>query len=393
MKRIGIVLDNDLNSDVRVLKELEILKKYGFQLHVLCFGYYGKTYEEIEGVEVTRLPMKKRHKDIYFFLFNRLPMYEYIWTKAIKHFIEHNEFDCLHVHDLYMSRSAGRAIKASSKKLPLILDIHENFPVAVQYYNWTKGWMRGFLSNYKIWTKKEADFLRYPDKIIVLSDDFKGVLTDRYDFLKPEDVVVFPNVVDLRKFETFQINPAIKPTEKVTFMYFGGVAERRGIFTTIEVIKEAHRKGLNVDLLIIGPLDKADKAKFYDLTCKEEVKDIITYIPWIPISELLSYMHVSDVLLSPLVKNAQHESGVANKIFQYMYGAKPLIVSNCKPQKDLVEAFNCGLSYSTTKEYLDCVERLTLDLDLRLKMGANGRKMLYEKYDNEDYEQSLVQLY
>ena len=33
------------------------------------------------------------------------------------------------------------------------------------------------------------------------------------------------------------------------------------------------------------------------------------------------------------IKNEQHESGVANKIFQYMWAGKPLIVSNCLPQQ------------------------------------------------------------
>ena len=32
MKNIGIVVDNEFDSDVRVNKEVEILKKYGFKI-------------------------------------------------------------------------------------------------------------------------------------------------------------------------------------------------------------------------------------------------------------------------------------------------------------------------------------------------------------------------
>ena len=37
-----------------------------------------------------------------------------------------NSIDVLHVHDLYMSKSAAEAIKSSKIKIPLILDLHEN---------------------------------------------------------------------------------------------------------------------------------------------------------------------------------------------------------------------------------------------------------------------------
>lgn len=104
-------------------------------------------------------------------------------------------------------------------------------------------------------------------------------------------------------------------------------------------------------------------------------------------------MDISDILLSPLLKNEQHESGVANKIFQYMYARKPIIVSDCKPQKDLVESFNCGLSYSTKEEYLDCITILVENKELREKLGANGYHKLYEKYDSKEYENILVSLY
>ena len=39
MKNLGIIVDNDLNYDIRVIKEIEILKKKGIKYFcaLLCF--------------------------------------------------------------------------------------------------------------------------------------------------------------------------------------------------------------------------------------------------------------------------------------------------------------------------------------------------------------------
>lgn len=393
MKNLGIIVDNEFNSDIRVTKEIEILKKNGFKIHVLCFAFDSKTYSPIDGVNVSRIEIKKRTKDILFFLFNRVPLYELLWKKEVKNFIRKNAIDILHVHDLYMSRSVHLAIKSLKQDIPLILDLHENFPHAIQSYNWTKGTFRNFIVKPKIWLKKEAEYLSYATKLIVLSESFKQDLLHRYDFLNEKDIIAFPNVIDLRRFEKYKVNSEVEKSKKVTLMYFGGVAERRGIFDTIEVFSKGLDRKLNIELLIIGPVDKADEKRFLDEISITKLKDSIKFIPWLDISELVTYMSISDILLSPLIKNEQHESGVANKIFQYMYAGKPIIVSDCKPQKDLIESFNCGLSYSTKEEYLDCITTLVENKDLRDKLGANGFQKLYEEYDNTDYENILVNLY
>lgn len=393
MTNLGIIVDNDFDSDIRVRKEVEILKKNGFKIFVLCYAFDKKEYLPIDGIKVHRIKVKKRAKDILFFLFNRLPLYELLWKSKIEKFICENSIDILHAHDLYMSRSAHLAIKSLRKSTPIVLDLHENFPYAIQSYNWTKGRIRSFISKPSSWLRKEAEYLNYASKLIVLSETFKQDLLHRYEFINENDIISFPNVIDFRQFEKFKVDTKIQKSEKVTLMYFGAVAERRGIFDAIDVFKKGLDNELNIELLIIGPVDKADKKKFFNEINDSKLNDKIIYIPWIDISELVTYLNISDIFLSPLLKNKQHESGVANKLFQYMYAGKPIIVSDCRPQKELVESFNCGLSYSNQEEFLGCITKLTKNKTLREKLGANGRFKLYEKYDNKEYENILVGIF
>lgn len=390
---IGVIVDNEFNADVRVRKEVDILLNHGHKINVLCFGYDNTKYPDIKDVNVHRILIKRKRKNILFFFQNTMPFYESLWKREIKKFIIYNLIDILHVHDLYMSKAAYMGVKSSKRNIKIHLDLHENFPIAIKSYNWTKGFIKTFLARPNDWRKKEAIYLKYANKIVVLSESFKAHLLNKYSFLSKKNVIVFPNIIDLRLFESFKINTDIKRTGRVTLMYFGAVAERRGIFDTLNVLQKAIKINSNIDLLIIGPIDKADKKLFFRELTKKSLKNHVEYIPWIELKELPTYMNISDILLSPLKKNEQHESGIANKIFQYLYGKKPLIVSDCRPQKELVDSFKCGLSYSTQAEYLNCILVLAKDEQLRNELGNNGFNKLYETFDNDGYEQKLLELY
>jgi len=393
MKNVGIIVDNDLNSDIRVCKEVQILKKSGYKIHVICFGFGNKIYKEVEGIIVQRIKINKSLKDTIYALQSSLPIYEAYWERKIKKFIRLYSLDILHVHDLYMSKATFKAKQKTNKDIKIILDLHENYPYAIQSYNWTKGFIRSILTKPKSWLAKEAPYLKYATRLIVLSQEFKDELLQKHSFLKEQYIIPFPNVIDFQLFEKLKSKPIIEKSNKVTLMYFGRIAERRGIFDTLEVLEHCIENKLPVDLIIIGPIDKADKKSFFSKLSLDHFKSSITYIPWIDISDLTSYMEVCDIFLSPLKKNKQHESGVANKIFQYMFGEKPIIVSDCKPQRRLIESFNCGLSYRTNEEFYHCIEILVNNEKLRIDMGKNGKAQLYKNYNNKTYENILLNLY
>lgn len=390
---IGIIVDNEFNEDIRVRKEVNILKGSGNNIFVLCFGFDGKTYPQVEGANVERIRIKKKYKDIIFGLLNTVPFYENIWRHQITKFIIKNAIDVLHVHDLYMSKASYRGVKYSGKDCPVILDLHENYPAAIKSYTWTKGKVRNFLVKPDAWVKKEKEYLQYASKIIVLSEEFKEKLIEKYSFLKEADIIVYPNVIDIQRFDKFMVDKSIPKKDKTTLLYFGAVAARRGIFDVIKAVREVLSKGNKVLLLIIGPVDKADKKRF-ELAINDPImKEYVEYIPWIQISDLPTYLQISDICLAPFLKNPQHESGVANKIFQYMYGRKPIIASDCGPQKKLIESYNCGLIFSNRDELVNDIILLSNNKKLQTEMGNNGYRALQENYNSESFNQVLIDAY
>ena len=68
--KIGIVVDNELNSDIRVLREIGILKEYGFEVSVLCFGFRKSYSNPIDKANIIRINIPRKLKDILFFALN-----------------------------------------------------------------------------------------------------------------------------------------------------------------------------------------------------------------------------------------------------------------------------------------------------------------------------------
>jgi glycosyltransferase involved in cell wall biosynthesis len=393
--RIGVVVDNDLNGDIRVLREIRILKKEGHDVFVLCFAFKDAYTSPVEGINISRIRIKRSFKNFLFFFLNSFPAYEWFWTKWIKEFIVKHGIEVLHVHDLYMSKSAYRGINGSGKKIPLILDLHENYPFTVVTYNWTKGFLRGMFSRPHDWKKKEQEYLSYADRIIVLSSGYRKDLSEEYPGIDKERIFVFPNAPDLSLPEYNNIIIAKNPfaDNGVIIFYYGVIAERRGIFDSLDVFSLIIREGYKANFLLIGPVDKMDRQRFQNSILQEEVSSRIHYIPWINSTEFPSYLAISDICLAPFKKNPQHESGIANKIYDYMLGGKPIIASDCKPQKELIISTSSGLIYSDLQEFHDSLVKLINDESTRKHMGSNGKQAVMNELNTDKTKQNLLSAY
>jgi glycosyltransferase involved in cell wall biosynthesis len=393
--KVGVVVDNELNSDIRVMRETGILKEQGFEIFVLCYGFRKQYEVALSGISISRIIISRKLRDLLFFLMNTIPLYEWIWARNIKNLIIRNNIEVLHVHDLYMARAAHTAIKKSGQNVQLILDLHENYPFTITTYNWTKGFIREFISRPYAWQRKERKYLGYANRIIVLSADYRDLLIGRYPGFTKENFVVLPNVPDLSQYKQKSDKPVKSPFKRqsVIIFYYGVIAERRGLFDALEVFTKLVKENNNLNFLLIGPVDKKDKNHFLNLIHQDSIEDHVHYIPWISSTELPAYLELIDICLAPFHKNPQHESGVANKIYEYMLGGKPLIVSDCLPQQKLVEKTNCGLVFTNMEELQAAIIRLSQDSDLRVTLGKNGYEAVMREYNTGMVSETLLKLY
>jgi glycosyltransferase involved in cell wall biosynthesis len=125
----------------------------------------------------------------------------------------------------------------------------------------------------------------------------------------------------------------------------------------------------------------------------KDIADRIHYVPWIDFSQFWSWLDICDICIAPFHKNPQHESGVANKVFDYMLGKKPVIVSDCAPQKKLIEEYNCGLVFSDQTGLEKALKKLCEDSLLRKTMGENGNRVILNEYNTLKFKDSLLKLF
>ncbi|HCT29440.1 MAG TPA: hypothetical protein DIW31_01605 [Bacteroidales bacterium] len=392
--RIGVILDNEFTIDIRVTNEVNYLKSIGHEVHVLCPSYSKqKDFEVVDGVSIYRFSLSKSIKNKLFGVMNIIPLYELFWIKKVQRFVNRVNPHCLHAHDLYMAKIA---YMGGSKRLPVILDLHENFPAAVLSYRWSSKFPYRQLSRPAAWKRKECKYLGYVSKIVVLSKSFKDTLVKRYSHLNSENIYVYPNVPDVKGMLSFAINPNIfQKQDRFVLFYFGGISERRGIFTCFEAIKILYEEIPSIHLLLIGPIDGHEQATFNKFLEDPILSERVTHFRWKDIGEFPSYTLASDLCLSPIFKNEQHESGVANKVFQYMLFAKPLVVSNCEPQIEIVEGNACGVAFKSNdaNDLAAKIRYLHENPQICEEMGKRGKQAVMEKYNLEVCGEQLDLLY
>jgi len=392
--RIGIVVDNEFNNDIRVRNEALALQKDGHKVFVLCFEAGSAYSNHYKGITIHRWALKPKYKNILFALFHSFNLYSKLWATKMEQFVKSNNINILHVHDLYMAK-AGYIVKKKTK-IPLVLDLHENYTYAVEGYKWMHKKPSTYIIQPERWKKVEGRYLSYPDTIIAISSTFKNYLLKKYAFLSANNIIVYPNAPDVKQLESYPIDKNIIPKgNDYALFYFGGISKRRGVFMVIESLKTLVIKIPNIKLLLIGPVDKAEKKEFELAISQKEIKDNIIYYPWKDISLLPSYITYSNICISPIEKNPQHESGIANKVFQYMLFERPVLVSNCGPQAEVINDSKAGLihQWDSIDDFIDKVKYLFNNNTEATQMGMNGRKAVLTKYNQNELIKPMLEFY
>jgi glycosyltransferase involved in cell wall biosynthesis len=392
-----MVLDSRFPPDERVENEALILLEGGHEVYILCYGY-SRSQSKIEnyrGVVIQRIPTSKiLIKCLRLFQHPSLNIYRYFWEYKVKKFVVHNHIDVLHIHDLYMVPAGIKARRHFG--IQVVVDLHENYPAALKAYTWATTLPRRLIVRPQDWENIEETYLQNVDRIIVLSQYYRRQLLKKYTFLKDENFTVYPNVPCVKDLLSYKIRKVFDKKDIFIVLYFGVIARRRGIFTVLDALRILSQQiQPEIKLLLIGPIDANEQKEFKKYLSENTLKDQIIYYSWKDIREMPSYITDSDVCLSPILKNDQHESGIANKVFQYMLFARPVIVSDCGPQKDLIETIGCGLVHRSNdaSDLAAKIHYLQENPELGKSMGEKGRKAVLEIYNTEVQGKQIIELY
>ena len=390
--KIGMILDASFPPDPRVENEAISLVNDGHEVFLFCLNYGDqKPSEVINGIKVKRFTSNKLEYKLSALAYT-IPLYSFLMKKKISKFITENHIEAIHIHDMRIAEAVFKSNK--NKKLPVVLDLHDNMPEVMKLYPHLQKFPGKYIISPKKWKIKEEEFIAKADKVISVSPEFLETLAQRLPKQK-DKLVLVPNTIRKSFFENFTVKETILEKYKNNFviLYLGDTHLRRGLQTAITAVNQLKKSIPEIKLVIVG-------RNTTDAILKKQVKDLnleklVDFEGWQDVSLFQSYILASAVCISPLHRNLQHDVAYANKIFQYMSFAKPLLVSNAIAQKKLVEKANAGLVHEQkdSQDFTAKIQILYKDASLRNNLGKNGKNFIINEFCWEETSKKLLNLY
>jgi glycosyltransferase involved in cell wall biosynthesis len=399
-----MVLEGEYPPDIRIEKEARTLVSEGHKIFLLSLEKPGKKeYEVVEGINVIRINLpksfvKKALKIISF----SISFESKFWRKALEKAVKEHKIDVIHCHDLPLVKTTTRV--ARRLNIPIIADLHENFPEGVKAWRKEKISFKMRMYNrliypYPIFMYKrfEKSLLKKVDKIITVVDEAKehyikdcGISSDK--------ITVVMNTENIKTFEGMEIAKSIvkKYRNSYNISFVGFLAPHRGIETAIRSMPKILEKIPNAKLLLIGGKGYEGYEDKLIKLCKElKVTDNVEFVGWVEFSKVPSYITASDICLIPHNASGHTHTTIPHKLFQYMIFKKPVIVTDCIPLKRIVEECKCGVVIPSKdhNELAKGVISLFENKEYAKQLGENGRKAVKQKYNWENAGTNLVGLY
>ena len=390
--RIGMILDKTFPPDPRVENEAEALIDKGHQVFLFCLKYNNESdNEQINGLQVKRYTSNKLEYKLSALAYT-FPFYTKLMTKKIAHFLLKNEIEIIHIHDMVI---ADAVIKANKKfDLHIVLDLHENRPEIMKLYPHLQKFPGKYLISSKKWKQKEEEFIKKFDRIIVVTQEAKDEIKTRVS-IDDEKIKVVSNTIKKSFYSEAILDKRIidKYKDKFVILYLGDTGLRRGLLTAIEAVNELKLKIKNLKLVVVG--SNTSDSILKNQVKKYSLEKYVDFEGWKDVGLFPSYIAASAIGISPLHRNIHHDTTYANKLFQYMSFAKPVLVSDAIAQKNLINKTRSGLVHQekNVDDFTEKVLQLYNNSELREELGKNGKYFIENKFCWEKVSKNLVDVY
>lgn len=213
----------------------------------------------------------------------------------------------------------------------------------------------------------EKKLIKSCDLVFVVSENIADWYAKEYKITRPVVVKNAPRLFEQRKTNHFRTDLDIKEDSAIV-LYQGGLSEGRGVNLLLECFKGRADDKVVVVFMGYGELEK-------DIKSMSEIKDNIFFYPAVAPEIVLEYTSAADVGIS-FIENTclSYYYCLPNKLFEYAMAGLPVIVSNMKEMRELVEYYDMGIvvnddKISSMNEAIDKV--LTSNLE---QMKKNARR-------------------
>jgi glycosyltransferase involved in cell wall biosynthesis len=261
---------------------------------------------------------------------------------------------------------------------PTILDIKDAWPdnLVGAFPNTLKPFAKIIFYPYFIMMKQT---LRFAAGITSVSQEFldwclgkAGRKQDKFDFVFPlsSQSISFNNK-EIAEATKWWENFDVSTSSQLRGYFVGSLTDA---FDFEPIIKAA--KNLPISFIIAGDGPRLE-------ALRREAQDIpnLLFPGRVSSVQAQALSSLSNFSLAPLVSRSDFEMSIPNKFYDAMQMGKPMITSLEGPARRLIEKHNCGLFYSSEKEFLNILSKLLEDTSSLDKMSENAISRYKEEFD------------
>lgn len=220
-----------------------------------------------------------------------------------------------------------------------------------------------------IWVHPRGDFARRLARLcdhVVCGNNF---LADEFSRWNP-NVSILPTPVDVHRFSP-PITPANNERPIIGWM---GLSKNLVFLYQIEkALAEVLRRYPRAILRVVT----SEPPAFHSLP-----SDQVEYIPWSPENEAPTMQEMT-VGIMPLDDTIFSRGKCSYKMLLYMSCALPVVVSPVGMNAEVLEQGEVGFGASNESDWVDSLDALLQNPDLRMRIGAAGRDVVVKNYSVE----------
>jgi glycosyltransferase involved in cell wall biosynthesis len=293
------------------------------------------------------------------------------------------DWDVLHAHDVHMVGVASRAVarrRAQGRKALWVYDAHEYVSGLSIYGGRTIRKRAAYLD-------LEREYIHDAYAVVTVTQPLAEALQQDYRLKRTPTVVINSPVlgsgtreVDLTVRDVIGLDPEVP-----LVVYSGAVSTARGIDTAIEALLEMP----DVHLAVVAvPHTKTWAARNLAKKASElGVTDRVHLLEPVAPDQVAAFVSSADVGILPLLHFGSHEVALANKLFEYLHGGLPLLVSDCKAGAQFVREHNVGRVHlaGDTASFVSELRQLFAELpEVRARIAADTDLLTPYAWDRQE---------
>ncbi len=388
--KILYIWDADYPWDVRVEKICHALMAGGHEVHVAARNLKKRpVYEDVGGLHVHRIKSRSHDGLNYFASF---PLFcSPVWKRFLDSIIRDRGIELIVVRDLPMAIAGIWAGRRAG--IPVVFDMAEDYVSLIRDI-WDDRKFQGLnlvVRNPYLARLVERYTFRHIDEIMVVVDEARDVVIQGGG--DADKVTLVGNTPDLDGIGGPVSAEPDETLEKIrshySVIYTGGIQLGRGLQVVFEAIPEIVRQIPDFRLVVVGDGYASEILK--KMMREQGVDGYVFWLGWVPHTQLPAYLHACRVGIVPHYTSDHVNTTIPNKIFDYMGCGLPVLASDAKPMKRVIEQERCGRTFPSG----NAAELSKALLEIRgheAGLGANGRRAVLEKYNWQEDTKRLLRL-